>query len=256
MYDDLVYKINGCLFAVYNALGTIWSEDVYEKAVSIELEAQGLKAECQKEFEVFYFDRQVGQYRLDLLVEDKIVIELKAVPGVFPLHQAQLISYLKGYHKPLGILANFGQSPFYYRVFPNKLEQKTALRDTFTFEKVQIPGKERIRELLFMANRILVTLGPGYLPQVYRRAWYYELRTAGVEFEVIKEMTAEYRRQAIGAQEVYFFRIGDLLASAIAVNELTNALVLKFRYYIKQLHCQRGLIVNFQALQMDCRYIE
>jgi GxxExxY protein len=256
MYDDIVYKINGCLFTVYNTLGNVWQEEVYEKALHIEIQAQGLKAERQKEFQVFYFDKQVGQYRIDLLVEENIVVELKAVPEVFPLHQAQLISYLKGYNKPLGILANLGQSPLYYRIFPNKLSQKTALRDEFEIENVQIPGKERIKYLLVMATRILVTLGPGYFHQVYRRAWYHELQSAGVEFEIIKEVVANYRQQVLGTKEVNFFRIGDLLLSAIAVNELTNVLGLKFRHYIKHLNCQRGLIVNFRALHLDCRYFE
>jgi GxxExxY protein len=84
MYDDLVYQINGCLFAVYNTLGNVWYEETYEKSVLLELQAQGLKVERQKEFQVFYVDRQVGQYRIDLLVNDMIVIELKAAPEILP----------------------------------------------------------------------------------------------------------------------------------------------------------------------------
>jgi GxxExxY protein len=157
MYDDIVYKINGCLFTVYNTLGNIWQEEVYEKALQLELQAQGLKAERQKEFEVFYFDTQVGQYRVDLLVEENIIVELKVVPEIFPLHQAQLISYLKGYNKSLGLLANFGDSSLYYRIFPNKLSQKTTLKDEFDFDKVQLHEKERIKELLLIANRFIMS---------------------------------------------------------------------------------------------------
>lgn len=95
MHDALTYAINGALFAVYNELGNIWQEEVYEQALQIELEAQGFRVERQKEFEVFYFDRRVGHYRIDLLVEDAVIVEIKAVPHTFPLHKAQLISYLK-----------------------------------------------------------------------------------------------------------------------------------------------------------------
>ncbi len=121
MYEDLVYRINGGYYAVYNALKPIWGEAVYEKALELELQERGIKVERQKEFDVFYFDHRVGHYRVDLLVEDKIVLELKAVPEVFPLHQAQLISYLKGYEKPLGILMNFGDRKPFYQIFPNKM---------------------------------------------------------------------------------------------------------------------------------------
>lgn len=138
MYDDLVYRINGCLFAVYNTLGNVWDEETYENALWLELQAQGLKAERQKGFQVSYFNRQVGQYRIDLLVNDLIIIELKATPNISPLHKAQLISYLKGYHKPLGLLANFGASPFEYKIFPNKVSQLTVLEGSFDFEKYQI----------------------------------------------------------------------------------------------------------------------
>ena len=193
---------------------------------------------------------------LDLLVEDQIVIELKAVPEVFPLHKAQLISYLKGFNKPLGLLANFGGRSLYRRAFPNKLSQCTALQDTFDFAKVQVENKEQIRDLLFMANRVLITLGPGFFHQVYRRALYHELKTAGVQFETIKEVVANYRKNVLGSKEVHFFRIGDLLVSAIAVNELTDLLLLKFHHYLKHLKCERGLIINFRALHMDFRYFE
>jgi len=256
MYDDLVYQINGCLFAVYNSLGNVWYEETYENAVMLELQAQGLKAERQKEFQVFYCDRQVGKYRLDVLVNDRIIIELKATPAILPLHKAQLISYLKGYHKPLGLLANFGGSPLEYQIFPNKVNQLTVLEDSFDFEKYRHPAKERIRDLLLICQRILVTLGPGYLHQVYRRALFYELRLAKVEVGFIKEAVAEYRQRVVGRRDVYFLRVRDLLISAVAVNELTDELLAKFRNYIKHLRCQRGFIINFRALHLDFRYYE
>jgi GxxExxY protein len=130
MYNDLTYQINGCLFRVHNTLRNIWKEKVYEQALELELQKQGLQAERQNEFEVFYFEQRVGYYKIDILVEDIIIFELKAVPKVQPLHQAQLISYLKGYNKPVGILANFGEISLYHRTFPNKLEQKTPLKDS------------------------------------------------------------------------------------------------------------------------------
>jgi len=95
MYENLTYQINGSLFRVHNTLRNIWKEEVYEQALQLELQKQGLQAECQKEFEIFYFAQRVGYYRIDILVENVIILELKAVPKVLFLHQAQLISYLK-----------------------------------------------------------------------------------------------------------------------------------------------------------------
>lgn len=136
VHEDLTYTINGCLFAVYNTLGNVWKEHVYEKALQLELQSQGLHAECQKKFDVFYFDKSVGRYHLDLLVEDQVIVELKAVSETLPIHQAQVISYLKGFQKPVGILANFGDTSLKHRTFANKLHQKTALHDDFDFDSI------------------------------------------------------------------------------------------------------------------------
>lgn len=256
MYRDLTYKIIGCLFQVHNTLKNIWKEEVYEQALELELQKQGLQAECQKKFDVFYFNQQVGHYRIDILVENTIILELKAVSKVLPLHQAQLISYLKGYNKPIGILANFGEISLYHRTFPNKLEQKTPLKDSFDFTKIQLKEKEKIKDLLFMANRILVTLGAGYFPQVYRRAFYYELLIAGVHFELIKEMTANYLDRSLSLKEVNCFVIGDLLLSVIAVSIFDDLEMSKFHSYIHYFKCRRGLIFNFNAICLDYRYVE
>ena len=256
LYNDLTYQINGCLFKVHNTLRNIWKEEVYEQALHLELQAQGLRAERQKKFSVYYFEQQVGDYRVDILVEELIILELKAVPKVLPIHQAQLISYLKGYDKPLGILANFGEISLYHRAFPNKLAQKTPLKDAFDFRKVRLKEKEKIKDLLLIANRILVTLGVGYFHQVYRRAFYYELKIAGISFEVIKEVTAVYHHRSIDSENVNLFLIGDLLLSAVAVLKLDDLELSKFHSYLYYFKCRRGLIFNFNAVCLDYRYIE
>ena len=256
MYEDLTYQINGCLFKVYNTLGNIWKEDVYEHALELELKDQGLLAERQKEFDVSYLSWRVGRYRLDLVVEDRVIVELKALPEIFPLHRAQLISYLKGYNKPVGILANFGGTSLQHQTFPNLLHRQHPLEDRFDYNKLTLPEKGKIRELLLMANRILVTLGAGYLPQIYRRAFYYELKSAGVDFGIVKEVAAHYHNTVLETTEVNFFQLGDLLLSVVAVNTLDHLFLLKFRNYVKHLDCRRGLVFNFNSITLDFRYFE
>ncbi len=256
MYEKLTYKINGCLFRVHNTLENIWNENVYEMALLLDLQAQGLQAECQKEFEVFYFDKRVGYYRIDILVENTIIIELKAVPEVLPIHKAQLISYLKGYKKPVGILANFCEGSLYHRTFKNNMNKATPLEDAFDFTKVQLKEKETIKDLLIIANRILITLGAGYLAQIYRRAFYYELTLSKIEFDVIKEVNANYHNFALGSKKVNFFIVGDLLLSVVAVQQLSQFILSRFVGYIKYLKCQRGLIFNFNAVHLDYRYFK
>ncbi|QTA91453.1 GxxExxY protein [Desulfonema magnum] len=254
MYEDLTYTIIGCCFKVHNALKNIWHEEIYEKALQKALRSEGLKAERQQEFDVFYFDKNVGRYRVDLLVGDKIIIELKVAPKILPLHQAQLISYLKGFDKPLGILANFGGKSVEHRTFPNKLHLKTPLEDRFDFDKLQMSGKEEIEDLFIMANRILITLGAGYFHQIYRRAFYYELEQAGIRFDTAKELPAIYQNETLGSKEVNFFIIGDMLLSVVAVRKMNDVIFSRFRSHISYLGLRRGLIFNFNSLHLDFMY--
>lgn len=255
IHKELTYKINGAMFRVHNEIGNTWTEEMYEKALEAELRHQGLNAERQKKFEVFYFDRSVGNYRTDLLVENTVIVELKTVPELLPLHRAQLISYLKGYDKPVGILANFRSVSLQHQTVPNNLNIRNA-ESLFDYEKVTIKDKERIKDLLFMADRILTTLGSGYFHQIYRRAFRYELEIAVADFRRIKEFNVRYRGTVVGTAEVNFFVIGDLLLSAVAVSELNRLILSKLRNYMKQLNCRRGLIFNFNATVLDFRYIE
>ena len=107
-----------------------------------------------------------------------------------------------------------------------------------------------------MANRVLITLGAGYLPQIYRRALYHELKIADVNFGVIKAVTANYKAEVLGSRDVNFFLLDDLLLSVVTVKTLDRLLLLKFRNYLKHLGCKRGLIFNFNSTVLDFRYFE
>lgn len=106
--DDLAYKIIGCAIEVHKELGPGLLEAIYEKCFIEELLSKGLRVESQKKVPVFYKGKALDyDLRLDILVEDCIVVELKAVEVVHPVCQAQLLTYLKLLKKPKGLLINF-----------------------------------------------------------------------------------------------------------------------------------------------------
>ena len=92
---ELVYKINRCVFEVYRVLGHGFLEKVYERALLKELKAKGLKAQAQVPIQIHYKGENVGDYYADLVVEDKVIIELKAQEHLNMAQEAQLINYLK-----------------------------------------------------------------------------------------------------------------------------------------------------------------
>ena len=106
--NDITYKIIGCVYKVYNALGPGLLESVYEEALIYEMSKQGLKVASQREIPIIYEGQQLGNnLRLDILVEESIIIELKSVEELKKIYFKQLQTYLKLSGKKVGLLINF-----------------------------------------------------------------------------------------------------------------------------------------------------
>jgi GxxExxY protein len=112
---ELTEKILGAAFKVQNTLGAGFLEKVYENALSIELRKCGLAVVGQKAFPVRYEGTVVGDYIADLVVSAKAVVECKAVSNLDPVHEAQLMNYLKASGLRVGLLINFARSKLQYR---------------------------------------------------------------------------------------------------------------------------------------------
>ena len=108
--EGITQKIIGCAYQVFNQLGFGFLEKVYKKALIIELEKNGLKVEEERPLKVYYDDQIVGEFYIDLFVENNIIVELKSVRELAKEHEAQLVNYLKGLKKDVGLLINFGPS--------------------------------------------------------------------------------------------------------------------------------------------------
>jgi GxxExxY protein len=109
IHSNLSYEIMGAIFEVHKTLGPGFVESVYEKALIEEFTKRAIKVETQKVIDVIYKGKKIGVHRLDLVVEGKVVVELKTVERLGPHHTAQLLSYLKASGYRLGILVNFSK---------------------------------------------------------------------------------------------------------------------------------------------------
>lgn len=105
--NEITYAINGAIFEVNKILGPGFLEKVYENALLIELRKRGLNAENQVPINVSYKGEIVGQYFADILVEGKVIIEIKTVQNLDKVHEAQLLNYLKATGIHVGLLVNF-----------------------------------------------------------------------------------------------------------------------------------------------------
>ncbi len=109
-HEDITRQIIGCAYRVYNALGFGFLESVYRKALAIELNKSNFEAEQEKPLKVYYDDQVVGDFYVDLLVAQEVIVELKSVQNLIKEHEVQLVNYLNGLKKDIGLLINFGPS--------------------------------------------------------------------------------------------------------------------------------------------------
>lgn len=111
LHHDLTERIIGVFYDVYNELGHGFLESVYETAMSIALREAGLGVAQQVDVPVWFRGQQIGNFYADLLVENLVIVELKAVRSIDPAHEAQLLHYLRATEIELGLLLNFGVRP-------------------------------------------------------------------------------------------------------------------------------------------------
>jgi GxxExxY protein len=118
--DGLTQNIIHCIYAVSNELGVGYLESVYENALRIALEAEGLLVCQQAPLTVGFRGQTVGEFFIDLLVNETVVLELKAAKALAPEHQMQILNYLRASMKPVGLLVNFGTPKVEIRRFDNR----------------------------------------------------------------------------------------------------------------------------------------
>jgi len=109
-HKELSEKIIAAAYNVHKELGHGFLEKVYKKALAVELEEAGLNYKLEAPLQVTYHNRIVGEYFADIVVDDKIILEIKAVSKIEPVHEVQLVNYLKATGISVGLLINFGQS--------------------------------------------------------------------------------------------------------------------------------------------------
>ncbi len=119
-HKELTKEIIGCAYKVYNAMGYGYLESVYEKCLMIELQKAGIKAEQQKQINVYYEGENVGDFIADIVVEDSVILELKSVRRIVNAHEVQLVNYLTATGKEVGLILNFAEA---------KVEVKRKIRN-------------------------------------------------------------------------------------------------------------------------------
>lgn len=129
-YEDITRKIIGCAMKVHSTLGNGFQEVIYQRALAIEFDKQGVDFQREMEMNIYYEGINIGTRRVDFFVKDIIMVELKAVIKLEDVHLAQAMNYCQAYHLPIGLLINFGSKSLEFkRVYNlNHPENKEMIR--------------------------------------------------------------------------------------------------------------------------------
>ena len=114
-YSEITKKIIGCAMKLHSTLGNGFQEVIYQRALAIEMDKQGLSFKRELEMEIYYENEHIGTRRVDFFVEDKIMVELKALVNLEQVHLAQALNYLEAYKIEIGLLINFGSTSLQFK---------------------------------------------------------------------------------------------------------------------------------------------
>lgn len=120
-YSDITEKIIGCAFRIHNTLGFGFTENIYQRSLQVEFEKQKIQFFREYEIPIIYEEIEVGFRRVDFLVEDKIVVELKAVSEISNRELAQTLNYLKAFRKEIALVINFGEESLKFKRLINNI---------------------------------------------------------------------------------------------------------------------------------------
>lgn len=258
IYPELSYTVQGAIYAVYNDLRYFGlSEKGWENALMIALAERNVPAERQVEYELRYQGYRIGRFFVDIVVDDRLLLELKTEDALLPIDQGQVLNYLKVSNLKLGILVNLGDQLQIQRI-PNYLGDRAAVRpqtrDSRNSEQWLYP--ELTRELRGLLYDIHSELGPGYMHMHYRRATRIELRRHGIPYEAKKEIVFHFRGQPIDVRETRLLVVDDkVLLAAVAVRQITPASKARLRQYLRLMGLKLGIIANFHAPSLDIQSV-
>ncbi len=261
LYADETYQIRGAVFEVYNQLGPGHAEEVYEEALKISFRKRGIPFRDQVPFEVDYEGVKVGTYRPDLLAYDKILLELKALENLLPIHEAQVLSYLRVTALRLGLLINFGATDVEMerRILTQASPRGTLPERTkpYTGGLEHLPYPELVWMIGNCVKRVHFTLGPGFLFHIYEIALGVEMDIQGIGCERVKYLDVKFDGHSIGRDRVHLLVADEkVLIVPVAVNRIESLDLKITRKQLDTLGLKLGLVVNFHDVKPRTRVVQ
>ncbi len=250
LHAEETYQIRGAAYDVYHRLGPRHPEATFEEAMKVALRRRGIAVRDQVLFAVMYEDAKVGTYRPDLLAYETILVELKVVPVLQPIHEAQVLSYLRVTGLPVALLINFGARDIQMerrvltQIAPKAIPPERNRPYAGGLEHLPFP--ELLWAIGSCVKRVHFTLGPGFLFHVYEKALYVEMGLQGLPREALKHLDVIYGGEVVGQDRVHSIVVGGkVLVLPLAVTGIERPDLMAARKQLDALGLQLALVVNF-----------
>ena len=255
LHENLTRQIIGGYFVVYNRLGQMYPEYIYEKAMMLLLSRQGIVCKRQDEYEIRYKDRLVGVQRLDIFVAGEVVVELKVAKRIDPIHLAQLLSYLKTVGKPVGLLFRFGgpEPDFVRRVLTDQAWRETVETPSDSpVNRSHLLHPELTEEIIGGMLEVFKTLGPGFIHRIYANACFHELRLRGLEVLPRNEFHVFLGDSDLGAIKLAHLQVDNrVLVFPVTLSNSSELNIANLKAWMHHLDIPLGLVVNFKSTRIQ-----
>ncbi len=257
LHEEITKQVIGAGMDVFNSVGPGWDEWDYHRAMLKALADRGVKAESHLRGSLMHRGECVDRFELDILVEDKVILELKHIrEGFAPAHYVQLIGYLKFWKKDLGLLMNFGGDRLYFKRVPYT-PRKGEMRMAGKWRDLRREHTELFDIFQGACLHVLAEHGLGYSRNTSEKLLMCELRHLGVKVEnpVVDLVYGELK---LGARSANSFVIDScLVARATALAENTSSIDLsRLQSCMAQLAIPYGLLANFGRSELLLRAVK
>lgn len=244
--DKLSGQVIGAAMAVHRKYGPGLDEADYERALHLELLALGIEHECQVPLPLLYKGTKLDcGYRMDLVILGSLLLELKAVDKLHPIHEAQLLTYLRLAQLKLGLLMNFNV----LRLKEGILRRaNTASSKRTKPRRPQGPCAELADEIVDAAVEVQNLLGPGLLRSAYEACLAHELGLRGIKVERNMPLNFVHRDQLIASSKhIPVIAEDQLMVACVCVESLSKLQLARARSLLKTSGLEKGFCINFHS---------
>ena len=255
IYEQLTYKVRGCIYEVHNELGTGYDEECYQLALEYQLRKSKIPFRSQEVKYIEHKGEQVHKFILDLIVYDKIILELKTIQNNFhPAHIFQLLSYLKCWNKKLGLLVNFGLPKVAIKRLPLFTNTSRKIVEDYSYIKglVTPNSREFLGRLRAAIFSIFEAHGLGYGKSIYQALLLQELSFRKMDYIAEPTISVIYKNQILKKYQInYPVIVNQFICGITVLKENIKPDIVTTQTYLSALNLSIGLLVHFGKEKLE-----